>query len=60
MSKYLLIFEDGAINTTTTIDQVDKNNSDDGYLSIIDISDPNDVKEYYAGGWQGLAEKDVI
>ena len=52
---YILIFEDGEIKKSDGIASQDLESCDAGYLSIIDISNPCNPREYYAGAWIALA-----
>lgn len=53
---YILILEDGTILKQKEIAKQEYDSVEDGYLSIIDISDPDDPKEFYQGEWIPLTE----
>ena len=53
---YIVIFEDGTIHKQKEITKEEYGSVEDGYLSIIDISDPNDPKEFYQDEWTSLIE----
>ena len=48
---YIFITEGGAISKQKEITEGDCDCADDGYLRIIDISDPDDPKEFGRGEW---------
>ena len=50
--KYILTFEDGQLKTARTISEGDIQDADDGYLSIIRVSDWH---EYIGNGnWRSI------
>ena len=53
---YLIIFEDGSKFKSTEVSIEDQQRANDGYLSIIDISDPENPKEFFADDWHVLGE----
>ena len=53
---YILILEDGTIHKQKEITKEEYGSVEDGWLSIIDISDPDDPKEFYQGEWIPLTE----
>lgn len=51
-AKYILTFEDGQLKTARTISEDDIQDADDGYLSIIRVSD---LHEYIGNGnWMSI------
>lgn len=53
---YIYIFEDGTVNKTKTLSDGDLSSADDGFIDIIDISNPIEPKTYYSGQWHDLEE----
>ncbi len=52
---YLYIFEDSSVYFHTgEISQEDYDQCDDGYIDIIDISDPKNPKQYYKSKWHEI------
>ena len=51
---YLLQFEFDEIKKAKKITDGDKKACDEGLLTIIDISDSNNPKEYYDGQWDQI------
>jgi len=51
---YLVFFEDFSVSRVDEISNDDKLMSDDGYLIIVDISDPGDPLEYINGKWEAI------
>ena len=51
---YLLINEDGLVRTTEDLDPDLIENCDEGILTIIDISDPEDPREYIDPDWSPI------
>jgi len=55
---YILIFENGEVKKTATINSNDMIAVDDGILDIIDISG-DEPKTYYNGVWHDLESVDT-
>ena len=53
---YILILEDGTIHKQKEITEEEYGSVEDGWLSIIGISDPDNPKEFYQGEWIPLTE----
>ena len=51
---YLMIFEDYVKWKSREFSDEDRQAVDDGSLEIIDISDPDNPKEFYNGRWHGI------
>lgn len=51
---YLVIFEDGGVKTMAEIGVHELSAADDGYLDIIDISDPELPTRYFDEGWTSI------
>jgi hypothetical protein len=49
---YIFIFEDGQIQKSASILGEELDECDDGTLSVLDISNPTDPKQYYKGKWE--------
>ncbi|MDE3023157.1 MAG: hypothetical protein KGI54_15125 [Pseudomonadota bacterium] len=48
---YLIFDEDGTITKISFLSKDDLQGAEDGYQSIIDISDPENPLEYDGGNW---------
>lgn len=48
---FLLIFEDGEVKRADAVGEDDKQSADDGYIDLIDISDPTSPKRFISGEW---------
>jgi hypothetical protein len=53
---YLFIFEDGHICKNDSYEEDDISACDEGYLTLIDISDPAKPKEYYDSKWTDVVD----
>jgi len=51
---YLAIFEDGVIQYTSEVDEELLRGADDGFLDVLDISDPASPLRYWEGEWQAV------
>ena len=55
---YLIITEDGAVQTMTEVTDDDLEAVDVGYLQVIDITGCDEPKEFYEGGWHPVDAAD--
>lgn len=51
MKMYLMIFEDGTIRKSSAYSDSEINACDDGYMDLIDISNPEHLLTYYDSSW---------
>lgn len=51
---FLIIFEDGEIQSTTTAGEDLLQGADDGLLDVLDVSDSSNPLRYWDGEWQQI------
>jgi len=55
---FLIIFEDGEIKRTEALADGDLESADDGYLDLLDVSEPTSPKRFISGEWVEVEELD--
>jgi hypothetical protein len=55
---FLMIFEDGEVKSTVAVGDDDIQSSDDGYLDLIDITDPEAPKRRWSCEWVDIESID--
>jgi len=58
--QYLYIFEDGSVKTSRSVNDEDLKSTDDGYLEIIDITNPKEPLWHNAGDWLNIEIIEVL
>jgi hypothetical protein len=56
---FLIIFEDGEVKRAAHLSEGDEQSAEDGYLDLIDISDPTSPKRFISGEWGEVEELDL-
>jgi hypothetical protein len=53
---FLIIFEDGEVKRADAVGEDDKQSADDGYIDLIDITDPSVPKRFISGAWSDIED----